>query len=169
MSKLAELDITEKLFETGGEMASITSSTLRLEKDYSSFGKKVGEILYKGATPYNIPKFFKEVLADLGGQCDSVEIKEVLDVVTTLYNEKVKQEKGAKTAGKKAKATKPGLAQGKVQDNANRQMISAAIGGEDEDYGEEAGYGEEDYYGEEADYGAGKGRKKVKEEQYDFM
>lgn len=101
MARQAEEDITEKLFADIG----IDSKNLKTEPDYLNFAKKISGVLYEGEAPYRIPAFYKELLRDVGKQCDSGEIKDILDSVTALYNEKVKQEKekekgGAKKGGK---------------------------------------------------------------------
>lgn len=70
------------------------------EKDYQNFGKKVAGVLYQGQAPYRIPSFFKEALRDVQKELDSKKIKEILDNVTTLYNEKVKEEKEKDKGGK---------------------------------------------------------------------
>lgn len=66
-------------------------------------------VLYEGQAPYRIPQFFKELVRDLSKQIDSKKIKEILDSVTAIYNEKVKEEKekekGGKGAAGKNKAT----------------------------------------------------------------
>jgi hypothetical protein len=84
---------------------NVSAQSLNSEKDYVNFGKKVSGVLYQGQAPYRIPSFFKEVLRDLQGQLESKKIKEILDTVTTLYNEKVKEEKEKDKTGK-AKAKK---------------------------------------------------------------
>jgi Translation initiation factor eIF3 subunit len=69
---------------------SVNSAALKTEPDYVNFGKKVATTLYAGSAPYRIPAFFKELVRDLNKQCDSGEIKDILDSMTALYNEKVK-------------------------------------------------------------------------------
>lgn len=81
--------------------------------------------------------------------------------MTTLYNQKVAEEKEKDKGGKGAKAKgKTQLAAGKNTRDA--QIISAMIGEDD--------YDDEDDYGEEG-YGTGvtKAKKKVDEPDYDFM
>ena len=99
------MDITESLFAD----LDVNANSLNLEKDYVNFGKKVSGVLYQGQAPYRIPVFFKEVVRDLSKQIDSKKIKEILDSVTTIYNEKVKEEKekdkGGKGGASKAKAS----------------------------------------------------------------
>jgi len=82
------MDITESLFAD----MNVSSNQLNTEKDYVNFAKKVGEVLYQGKAPYRIPNFFKELLRDLGKNQDleSKHVKEILDSITTVYNEKVK-------------------------------------------------------------------------------
>lgn len=80
---------------------------MNTEKEYVNFGKKISEVLYQGKAPYRIPAFFKEVIRDLGKNSESQKIKEILDSLTTCYNEKVKEEKEKEKTGKgkgKAKA-----------------------------------------------------------------
>ena len=144
---LAEQDITESLFAD----LDVNANSLNLEKDYINFGKKVAGVLYVGQAPYRIPVFFKELVRDLSKQIESKKIKEILDSVTALYNEKVKEEKEKDKQGKggagKAKAQ---LKSGK---NAiNQQLVTNLLG--DDDYGDE-------------DEEGGNGR--AKEEEYDFM
>lgn len=52
---------------------------MNTEKDYVNFGKKVSDVLYQGQAPYRIPAFFKETLREIGKQCESIKIKEILD------------------------------------------------------------------------------------------
>lgn len=153
------MDITESLFSD----MNVNAKQLVSEKDYVNFGKKVADVLYKGQAPYRIPVFFKEALKDVQGQLESKRLKEVLDAVTTLYNEKVKEEKEKDRAGKaKAKAKAPQLMAGK--NVVNQQMMHDLMG--EEDYGEE----DEDAYGYEDDIPVSKGaKKKVQEADYDFM
>ena len=85
----ADMDITEALFAD----LNVNANSLNQEKDYINFGKKVSAVLYEGQAPYRIPQFFKELVRDLSKQIDSKKIKEILDSVTAIYNEKVKEEK----------------------------------------------------------------------------
>ena len=62
-SKRAEEDIVDALFEPEVET---TASGLKSTKDYAAFGKKISAILYEGASPYNIPVFFTEILREIG-------------------------------------------------------------------------------------------------------
>ena len=108
-------------------------------------------MLYEGQAPYRIPVFFKELVRDLSKQIESKKIKEILDTVTALYNEKVKEEKEKEKSGKggagKAKAQ---LKAGKQ--HLNQQLVSNLMGEDDDEYGEE----EEAY-------------KREQESEYDFM
>jgi hypothetical protein len=149
----------------------VTANQLTTEKDYQSFGKKVGEVLYQGQAPYRIPSFFKELVRDLAKNIDSKKMKEILDSVTALYNEKVREEK------EKDKGGKAGAGKAKAQLKAGKQIqnqkMMTDLMGEDE-YGEE-----EDYYGEEEGDATGttapaikgilKAKGKVAEPEYDFM
>ena len=163
LSMMAEQDITESLFAD----LNVNANSLKTEVDYINFGKKVGAVLYEGQAPYRIPSFFKELVRDLSKQLESKKIKEILDSVTTIYNEKVKEEKEKeKTGGKnKGKATLKGA--GKPYHNQN--LIDDILGGdEEEEYGEE--YGEEGEGGAKVAKGkAVKGKAKVQEEEFDFM
>ena len=103
MSKAAEMDITETLFAD----MNVDSKALMTEKDYVNFGKKVATVLYQGQAPYKIPVFFKEALRDVQSQLESKRIKEILDNITTLYNEKVKEEKEKDKAGKSKQKKQP--------------------------------------------------------------
>jgi Translation initiation factor eIF3 subunit len=141
---MAEMDITESLFAD----IDMSSASLNLEKDYLNFGKKVSGVLYEGTAPYRIPVFFKELLKDLPKQLDSKKIKEILDSMTALYNEKVRDEKEKE----KGKATKPKAAQLKAgKQHLNQQLVSDLMG--DDDYGEEDAEGYE----------------RAPEKDYDFM
>ena len=139
------MDITESLFAD----LDVNANSLNLEKDYVNFGKKVSTTLYEGQAPYRIPVFFKEILRDLSKQLDSKKIKEILDSMTTIYNEKVKDEKEKEKSGKGGKA-KAQLKSGKQ--HINQQLVTNLMGDEDE-YGDEEGA----YAG------------KAQEEEYDFM
>ncbi len=114
------------------------------------------------------------MLRDLNKQCDSGEIKDILDSITALYNEKVKLEKDIKS-GPKKQTTKATLKAGK-QDN-KKQMITQVMGGDEDDYGdEEERYNEDEDYYEEAPKTAATGTEKPKikggrlvEAEVDFM
>lgn len=140
------MDITEALFAD----LNVNANSLNQEKDYINFGKKVSTVLYEGQAPYRIPQFFKELVRDLSKQIDSKKIKEILDSVTAIYNEKVKEEKEKeKKGGAGASKNKAQLKSGKQ--HLNQQLVSNLMGEDDEDE-----YGEEGY-------------QRVKEEEYDFM
>lgn len=159
LSRQAEQDMADILFAD----INVSAKQLNTENDYKSFGKKIQGVLYKGQAPYRIPAFFKEVLTGLSGQLDSKKIKEILDNVTTLYNEKVKEEKD-KDKPSKGKSAKAAIKSGKQTTNiVNNQMMSDMMG--EQDYGDE----NEDDYGDEGDYQAKGTKKKVPEAEIDFM
>lgn len=106
------MDITESLFAD----LDVNASSLNLEKDYINFGKKVSTTLYQGLAPYRIPDFFKEIVRELPKHTDSKQIKLILDQMTALYNEKVKEEK-EKEKGKGAGKAKATLKTGKQHIN----------------------------------------------------
>jgi len=130
------------------------------------FAQQVGDVLYEGQSPYNIPAFFTELVKGMGSvQLSSLDLKKVVDSITVVYNAKVAEEK--KRDGGKAKGgkQKPKIAAGKAIEssrNNNPQMVADLLGGED-DYGDE--------YGDYGDYGdeSGTGSKKVPEAAVDFM
>jgi hypothetical protein len=143
----AEMDITESLFAD----LDVTANSLNMEKDYANFGKKVSATLYQGQAPYRIPVFFKEIMRDLPKHAESKKIKEILDSLTALYNEKVKEEKDKeKKGGAAAGKAKAQLKSGKQ--HLNQQLVSNLMGDEDD-------YGEED----------GEGYARAQEAEYDFM
>lgn len=147
MQRELDKDITESLFAD----LNVNATSLNQEKDYVNFGKKVAGVLYEGQAPYRIPVFFKELVRDLSKQIDSKKIKEILDSVTALYNEKVREEKEKEKSGKGGAAkNKAQLKSGKQ--HLNQQLVSTLMGEDDED----------DEYGEE-------GNKRAQEEEYDFM
>jgi hypothetical protein len=139
----AEKDITESLFAE----LDVNANSLNLEKDYINFGKKVATTLYEGQAPYRIPVFFKELVRDLSKHIDSKQIKVVLDSITALYNEKVKEEKDKEKSGKGASKTKAQLKAGKQHINA--QLVTSLMGEDDDDYGDEEGEADR---AQEADY-----------------
>ena len=163
LSMAAEQDITDALFAD----INIGASQLNLEKDYVNLGKKVSDVLYNGKAPYRIPAFYKELMRDLSKQTESTKIKEILDSMTTIYNEKVKEEKEKeKTGGGKGKG-KATLKAGKQIHNT--KMIDDVMA--EDDYGSEKEY-DEDEEGEGASASKkkkGGAKKKVEEEEYDFM
>ena len=114
MQIAADMDITESLFAD----LDVNANSLNLEKDYVNFGKKVATTLYQGQAPYRIPVFFKELVRDLSKHIDSKEIKQILDSVTALYNEKVKEEK------EKEKSGKGGAAKAKAQLKSGKQHLN---------------------------------------------
>lgn len=158
----AEQDITDSLFAD----MNVASTQLNLEKDYVNMGKKVSDVLYNGKAPYRIPAFYKEVLRELPKHLESIKIKEVLDTLTTIYNEKVKEEKEKEKTGGKGKG-KAQLKSGKMLQNA--KMMDDVMA--EDDYGSEKEYDEDE---EEEGASASKkkkggAKKKVEEEEYDFM
>lgn len=140
----AEMDITESLFAD----LDVNANSLTLEKDYINFGKKVSTTLYEGKAPYRIPVFFKEITRDLSKHVDSKDIKVILDSMTALYNEKVKEEKEKEKSGKGATKAKAQLKAGKQ--HINQQLVTNLMGEDDDEYGEEeaggAGRAHEDEY-----------------------
>jgi hypothetical protein len=127
------------------------SSSLRSEQNYVKFAQQVGDVLYEGQTPYNIPAFFTELSRGLATtSLSSLDMKKIVDSMTVAYNASVAEEKKRDGGGKKKGKEKPKIAGGKAVDNSrnnNPQMVSDLMGGED-DYGDE--YGEYGDYGEEA-------------------
>jgi hypothetical protein len=88
---------------------------------------------------------------DLSKHLESKKIKEILDSVTALYNEKVKEEKEKEKGGKSAAGK--GKAQLKAgKQTVNQQLVSDLMG--------------EDDYDEEDD---GQGYARAQEADYDFM
>lgn len=144
----AEMDITESLFAD----LNVDANSLNLEKDYVNFGKKVSSVLYEGKAPYRIPVFFKELLRDLSKNAEAKNIKEILDSMTTLYNEKVKDEKDKEKGGKGGAKAKVQLKAGKQ--SLNQQLVTNLMG--------------DDGYGDEDDDEDG-GQKRAQEAEYDFM
>jgi len=112
------------------------------------FAQQVGDVLYEGQTPYNIPAFFTELSRGLSNvELSSVEIKKIVDSFTVMFNARVAEEKKRDGAGKKGGKQKPKLAGGKAIDNTrnnNPAMVADLMGDDDEDYGNEYGdYGDE--------------------------
>ena len=55
------------------------SSGLRSEQNYIKFAQQVGDVLYEGQTPYNIPSFFTELSRGLSSvDLSSLEMKKSL-------------------------------------------------------------------------------------------
>ena len=77
--------------------------------DYVNFAKKVSTVLYDGQNPLHNPAFFKELLRDISKHNDAIKIKVILDSVTALYNEKVREEKEREKTGNKNKSAKTAL------------------------------------------------------------
>lgn len=74
------------------------------ENEYVLFAKKVSGLLLEGKAPYRIPSFFKEMFKELPNHCESGDLKKILDAITTVYNEKVKQDKQKEKGGSKKQA-----------------------------------------------------------------
>lgn len=92
-SRAAQEDLADALFA-----AEITtdSQSLRSEKDYTHFAKQVGNVLYEGRTPYNIPAFFSELIKGLGKEQELLkaeDLKKIVDTMTVVYNAKVADDK----------------------------------------------------------------------------
>ena len=155
ISMAAEQDITDALFS---QDLGTDANGLRSESNYVKFATQVGDILYEGQTPYNIPSFYVELAKGLqSAQLSSLDMKKIVDSITVAYNAKVAEEKKSQGGkGKKGKE-KPKIAGGKGADNSrnnNPAMVADLMG---DDYGDE--------YGEYGDYGdeSGTGAKKVAE------
>ena len=150
----AEKALADQLF--GGEDNTEKVIKLNTEKEYKQFGKSTADILYQGKAPYRIDAFYKELSRDLGKHCEAKKIKEVVDFLTTIYNETNKSEKKAAKTTKE----KPKLASGKVYErNNNAAMINDVMGKDDNDA-----------YGDYGDYGnEGQGFTREQEAGYDFM
>ena len=135
---------------------------MRSEANYKDFAKQVSGILYEGATPYNVPSFYKELFAPLADQKHKTEhVRKVLDEITRIYNNKVQEDKKREGGGNKKGKQKPKIAAGKAEDtsrNNNPQMVANLMGSDDE-YGDYGDYGEE----------VGANQRRVAEEDYDFM
>jgi len=149
MSKAGEADITETLFAD----PVMNSAALKSKENYINFGKKVATVLYDGQTPYNIPLFFKETIGKMGTQLDSKKIKEILDQITTVYNDKVKEERE-----KDKKPTKAKPVTKDVKKMTSKYDMQAM--GSDEDHFSDGEAGDEDYV---------PSNPRVGEKDYDFM
>lgn len=139
------------------------SSGLRSEQNYVKFAQQVGDVLYEGSTPYNIPAFFNELARGLSStSLGSIELKKIVDSVTVAYNSRVAEEK-KRDGGKKKGKEKPKIAGGKAIDNSrnNNPAMVADLMGDDDDYGNE--------YGDYGDYGDESGKIDRPENNLDFM
>lgn len=79
LEQQAESGLADQLF--GGIEEESPKIDLNTEKEYKSFGKKVGETLYAGHAPYRIEQFFKELCKELPSTCDSKQIKKISDSI----------------------------------------------------------------------------------------
>lgn len=108
ISRAAEEDITDQLFS---QDLGTDSSSLRSEQNYVKFAQQVGDVLYEGQTPYNIPAFFTELSRGLQTTTlSSVDLKKVVDSITVAYNARVAEEKKRDGGGKKKGKDKPKIA-----------------------------------------------------------
>ena len=59
------------------------------------FAQQVGDVLYEGSTPYNVPAFFNELTKGLGSipTLKAEDLKKVVDCVTIVYNARLQEEK----------------------------------------------------------------------------
>lgn len=140
------------------------SSGLKAEKNYVKFAEQVGEVLYAGEAPYNIPAFFNELSKGLNREdLDSRDLKKILDKIQGLYNQKIAAEK-KEAQGKAKKPSKPKINAGIAKGADNQMAINMLTTGGADDYGDEE-------YGDYGDYGdeAGKVVTRVEEENYDFI
>ena len=161
VSRAAEEDITDQLFSQELEMES---SGLVSTQNYTKFATQVGDVLYEGKGPHNIPSFFQELAKGLytveGIKVD--DVKKIKNQFEVVYNNLLQKQKEAdKKPGKKGKE-KPKL--GRAIDNSrnnNPQMV-ADLMGDDDDYGDE--------YGDYGDESGAAGSQRVPENQLDdFM
>lgn len=161
VSRAAEEDITDQLFSQELQMES---SGLRSEQNYIKFAQQVGDVLYEGQTPYNIPAFFNELSRGLNSTAlSSLELKKIVDSVTVVYNSRVAEEKKRDGGNKKKGKEKPKIAGGKAVDNSrnNNPAMVADLMGDDDAYGDE--------YGDYGDYGDETNKIERPENNLDFM
>ena len=135
----------------------------------------MGDVLYEGSTPYNIPSFYGELAKGLGScTLSSIDMKKIVDSITVAYNAKVAEEKKRDGGNKKKGKEKPKIQGGKAVDssrNNNPSMVADLLGGDDygDEYGEYGDYGDESGTGTGTAAGTGTGAKKVVEAENDFM
>lgn len=146
MAQAADNDAAEDLL---GAM-DLEGTRLDKEADYVKFGSKISSKLYSGKTTYNVVPFFKEISRPLGSNLDSKKIKQILDNLTKIYNEKVKEEREKEKPKASKKANIKG---GKAYDKNNNQAMIDDIMGDDDEEG----------------YGVGKEFKREQEADVDFM
>jgi len=63
VSRAAEEDITDQLF---APELNTEAGSLKSEQTYVKFAQQVGDVLYEGSAPYNIPAFFLELVKGMG-------------------------------------------------------------------------------------------------------
>ena len=147
MAQAADTDAAEDLL--GG--MDLEGTKLDKEADYTKFGAKISEKLYSGKTPYNVVSFYKEINKPLSNHLDSKKRKQILDNLTKVYNDKVKEERDKEKPKASKKANIKG---GKAYDkNNNAAMIDDIMGDSD---------GEEEY-------GKGGNFRREEEADHDFM
>ena len=161
LAKVAEEDITEQLFATD---IAVESKGLKAQANYESFAKKVGEVLYEGEAPYNIPYFFAELAKGLSkSQTKTEEVKLILDKISVIYNARIAEDKKRDGNVKKpANKQKPAIKMGKAIDNTknnNAAIIDDLVGSDEDEYGD---YDDEIVPGKT-------GSKREAEGDYDFM
>ena len=91
------------------------SKSLKSQANYESFARQVGDVLYAGDAPYNIPHFFAELIKGLAKpQTTTVEVKEILDKISVVYNARIAEDKKRDGNVKKPAAKqKPAIKMGK--------------------------------------------------------
>ena len=138
------------------------SKGLKAQANYENFAKKVGDILYDGEAPYNIPHFFAELAKGLSKpQTKTEEVKLILDKISVIYNARIAEDKKRDGNVKKpASKQKPAIKMSKGIDNNlknnNQAMIGDLVGSDEDDYGD---------YDDELPAGS----KREAEGDYDFM
>ena len=116
ISELQEMAIAEELFEDPGVKTLDGVGVMKTEDDHSLFAARVIKTLRRqSANELHVPGFLIQLVRKGCQGLESEEIAAVRNVVTTLYNERNKQEKGKQK--KKKPAIKAGKATNRLHDD----------------------------------------------------
>ena len=118
-SLLGEEDTQSKASSGAASSSPVKEETKRLEKwnEYMKYAKTVAGWLNPNM-PKNTVLFFSELFAEVTPDMKAVNIKEVLDFLTKIYNNKLEEERKADNKAKKVGGGSK-VDHGKLAENKN--------------------------------------------------
>ena len=113
---LAQCDLIASIGTSSKELDSLISAQPRTKEDFVAFSEKIIEYIIKRHQSKPLyPTFVEHFVRELAMPLRDVEVRKAASGLTTLANEKQKQQRDKASGKKKAKATaKPGLGAAKA-------------------------------------------------------